>query len=410
MCKKNRFLICLSAYGLLLGRYYSLVDAEQLHLPKGFAVSEYFSFFGRGAIDWRALRDPNNNPILVTCIEGSAEDALEDLGITDLQQRLERLERGNVIKKNDGRYMLTFPAIIGDKRQWLREYSEHAARQLIPLTERMVAQIWSHLEGRDEMLYHVLWSVVMDGGPAWDAARAVMNEKIEAGDTSTENKAWLLYPSHPFRAGTNSYHNSYGYLRITWSRNTPSPNVISRIISQYVSKLTEAIEQKKNLHSTDAQNALGKYGLIDEAGKIHLYTIERGCETAKEYADLSSQFGRQVMSHLDVIQVADMLGVSPGIAFVIAYHEICWQLLEYLAGKEVLIVPEIVAKAGTKTSDAYQLVSLEYTPKVKSSFLEKEMDNRTSVASRLAITLTLILILCGVIVTIVYIIVKPTVR
>jgi len=378
--KKETLQICGLVYILLLGQSLSVVCAEQLQFPKDLKVSEYFSFFGSGGIDWQALNDPNNNPILVACIEGSTEESLKALGIADLPQRLERLERGNLIQKADGRYTLAFPAVVGDKRTQLREYAEQAAQKLVPLGEETIAQIRPHLAGRDQMLYHVLWSVVMDGGPAWDAARAEMNKKIKAGDTSTENKAWLLYPLHPFCAGTNSYNNSFGHLRITWSRNTPSPNAIGGVIGQYASQLAEAIEQNGALASADARNALGKYGLIDEAGKVRLYTIQSNSDAAAVYMKLGAEFGRQMMAYLDVNKVAEIVQVSPGAAFVIAYHEICWQLLQDLAEKKALAVPRIVAQAGTQASEAYQLVSLTITPRLKDPLLETKMSKEETQA------------------------------
>ncbi len=380
MYKKNRVLICELAYILLLGQSFSAVCAEELQLPKDFKVSQYFSFFGSRGIDWQALHDPGNNPILVACIKGSTEKSLKGLGIADLQQRLERLERGNLIRKAGERYILAFPAVIGEKRDWLRKYAEQAARKLVPLSEKMITQIRANLAGRDEMLYHVMWSVVMDGGPAWDAARAEMNKKIKAGDTSTQNKAWLLYPSHPFRAGTNSYSSSSGRLQITWSRNTPSPNAIWRIISQHENQLVQAIEQNNPVVSAEARNALGKYGLVNEGGKVRFYAIKRDSEAANVYRDLGGQFGRQMMNYLDVAKVVDMLGVSPGVAFVIAYHEICWQLLQDLAEKKILVVFRTVAKTGTGASEAYRLVSLTMIPRTRDPFLETEMSKEEAQA------------------------------
>ncbi len=373
MYKKNMILICGLAYILLLGQSFSVACAEELQLPEDFEVSRYFSFFGSGGIDWQALHDPNNNPILVACIKGGTKELIKDLGVPDLQQRLERLERGNLIRKADGRYTLAFPAVIGEKRDQLREYAEQAARNLVPLSEKMIARIRVNLAGRDEMLYHVMWSVVMDGSPAWVAARAEMNKQIESGDTSIYNKAWLLYPSHPFRAGTNSYGSSSGHLQITWSRNTPSPGDIRRIISQHESQLIQAIEQNSPIASADSRNALGKYGLVDKGGKVRLYAVKRDSEAANVYRDLGGQFGRQMMNHLDVAKVVDMLGVSPGIAFVIAYHEICWQLLQDLAEKKVLDIHRPVDKAGTEANEAYRLVSFTIIPRSKEPFLETEM-------------------------------------
>ena len=373
MHKKEMLRICILVYIFLIGQNLSVMGGEQLQLPEDFKVSEYFSFFGSRGIDWQALNDPNNNPILVACLKGITDESLKPLGILDVQERLERLERGNLIKKIDGRYALTFPAIVGDKRDRLREDAEQAARQLVPSSEKMIAQIRVNLAGRDEMLYHVLWSIVMDGGPAWDAARAEMNKIIAAGDTSTENKAWLLYPSHPFQAGTNSWNNSFGHLRVTWSHNTPSPNVIGRVVSQYATQLTQAIELDRAVEAADVKDALSKYGLVDEAGKVRLYTIRPDSDTAAVYMKLGTEFGRQMMAQLDVKKVADMLDVSPGVAFVIAYHEICWQLLQDLAEKKALEVPLIVAKSGTDASRSYQLVSLTNMQSVKNPLPDTEM-------------------------------------
>ncbi len=86
------------------------------------------------------------------------------------------------------------------------------------------------------------------------------------------------------------------------------------------------------------------------------------------------------MDHLDVTKVADMLGVSPGVAFVIACHEICWQLLQELAEKKVLAVPRIVAEAGTETSQAYQLVSLVIIQVAKLPLLETKMSEQEAQA------------------------------
>ena len=378
--KKDRILIFGLACIFLIAQSFSVVFAGLPPLPDDFKVSEYFSFFGSGGIDWRALHDPDNNPILVACLKGIADESLKPPGTLNIQRRLERLERGNLIKKVDGRYILAFPALVGDKRDRLQEYAEQAARQLVRPAEKMIARIRPHLAGREEMLYHVLWSVVMDGGPAWDTAHTEMNKNIDAGDTSIQNKAWLLYPSHPYRAGTNSSSNSFGHLKVTWSRNTPSPNAVGRVISQYATQLVQAIEQDHAIESADSKDALSKYGLVDEAGNVRFYVIQSDSEAARSYAELGMQFGRQMMTHLDVKKVSEMLEVSPGIAFVIAYHEICWQLLHDLAEKKVLSVPRIVSHAGTKTSEAYRLVSLTTIESVKDPLPDTEINTEEAQA------------------------------
>ena len=372
IAKKNIILLCGLAYVLVIGQAFSVVFAEKRKAPEDFMISEYFSFYGSKGIDWRALQDPENNPILNSCLRGATEKDLKTLGKGDLQERLASLKRGGLIKKTQDRYTLAFPAIVGQKREQLQRYVKQTAVKLLPMGKKMIAEIRPHLAGREEMLYHVLWSVIMDGPVAWNTARAEMEKQIKTGDISIKNKAWLVYPSHPFRVGTNTYGS--GTMRITWTRNSPEPNDILKIISPYESILVEAIEQKLSVPGGDAREALGKFGLVDEAGKFQIYTIdlERDSQVVQAYVGLGQEFGQKIMAHLDVGKTADMLDVAPGIAFVIAYHEICWELLQNLAAKKVLEVPAIVAKAGTDRSQSYQLVSLLIKPKHKYSFLQTE--------------------------------------
>ena len=127
-------------------------------------------------------------------------------------------------------------------------------------------------------------------------------------------------------------------------------------MTQYRKPLLEAIEQDGVEASTDAKNALSQYGLIDQAGKVRLYALKSDSKVAEAHRTLGARFGQQLMTHLDVTKVADVLDVPPGVAFVVAYHEICWQLLENLAEGKDLEVPQILVHAGREPKEAYQLV------------------------------------------------------
>ena len=375
MSSKNSILLYGVICVLLIEGSVSMVFTEECELPPDFEVSEYFSLYGSGVIDWHALRDPDNNPILNACLRVATEQDLKALGKADLQERLARLERGGLIKETEGRYTLAFPVVVGQKRNQLQEYVERSAVKLLPTGEKMIAEIRLHLTGREEMLFHVLWSVIMDGSAAWNTAKVEMNKKVKTGDTSIQNKAWLLYPPHPFRVGTNSYDTTSGHLRITWNPNTPSPHAIHRVISHYESDLVQAIRQTRTLRATATKEALSKYGLVDKAGRVQIYTLdsEANSQVVQDYMKLGEYFGQKLMTHLDVAEIADMLEVRPGVALVIAYHEICWQLLQNLAEKKVLDVPPIVAKAQTDASEAYQLVSLVIVAKAMYPFLKTEI-------------------------------------
>ncbi len=376
MGKKNIILLCGLACVLLIGQAFSVAFAEKHKGPEDFMISEYFSFYGSEGIDWRALQDSENNPILNACLRGATEKDLKTLGKAKLQERLASLEHGGLIKKTQDRYTLAFPAIVGPKREQLQRYVKQIVAKLLPMEEEMIAEIRPHLVGREEMLYHVLWSMIMDGPLAWNTAWAEMKEQIKMGDTSIQNKAWLVYPSHPFRVGTNTYGS--GTLRITWSRNTPSPHVILKLMSEYKSELGEAIKQRLPVQGRDAREALSKYGLVDGAGRLQIYILdlEKNSEAAQAYAALGKEFGRKIVAHLDVTKIADMLEVAPGVALVIAYHEVCWELLQNLAAKKILEVPPIIAKAGTDKRQSYQLVSVVTGSRQIYPFLQTEKNEQ----------------------------------
>jgi hypothetical protein len=105
---------------------------------------------------------------------------------------------------------------------------------------------------------------------------------------------------------------------------------------------------------------LREVGLVDDSGTVRIYTLdsERDSSIIRDYTRLGKDFGRQVMAHLDTADVSDMLEAPPGVAFLIAYHEICWQLLQDLIAKEVLIMPAILQEEQPNMAEACQLVSL----------------------------------------------------
>jgi hypothetical protein len=173
--------------------------------------------------------------------------------------------------------------------------------------------------------------------------------------------------------GTNSYSTLFGSVSITWSRNTPNPHAIHDALSEHEVRIADALDQKGVITSQTAKEALGKYGLVDEAGRLRLYLVSADSEAVKAYLKLGEQFGGEVMSHIDVPKVVKMIDAPPGVAFLIVYHEVCWQLLHELAQKGSLPVPELVARAGADVSKARELVTLAIMPRIKDPFLQTAM-------------------------------------
>jgi len=326
-------------------------------LPEEIEFRRHFSCYHCN-VDWGALTDLENNPILNACLSGATYKELESLQIAELTVRLQKLQSGDLIRKNGDKYKLAFPAIIGEKRSKLQEVAEEMALKLLPVAEKMVREINPHLKGRDDMMYHVLWSIVMDGPIAWQTVKTELDKKLKKDNSSIGNIAWVMYPSHTHRAGTNTYDDLHiGPVIITWSLNTPMPPIIHQTIKRYETQLIQSAMNNQPLKEQKARQTLAQYGLVDKNGVAHIYIIDVDSEEAQTYKKLGSQFGQEFMAHLNIEKVTDILGISPEQSLVIVYHENCYEILKQLSDKKKLEIPKIVLKARANPAQVYRLIS-----------------------------------------------------
>ena len=364
-------LVCVHVFWSCAGLSQALAD--NLNLPEDFSVSEHFSYFSLGtapSIDWEVLHDPANNPILKACLVGTTAESVESLGIANLPQRLERLKQANLISQAGRQYRLAFPVIIGKKREQLTSITEHSASQLFPVAKKIVEQLTPMLEGHEEMLYHVLWSVVMDGHLTWHVAGQVLQQRVKNGDISFNDKGWFIYPRHRFSCGTNTHVVQPFQLRITHSRNMfravrLSASQDQTEFEQLVKRAARVTYQGQSITSDADKKALLKYGLMDHQGKPKIFVFRLGpdnFEAVRLYIGLSQQFAKNLVLKTDIEGISEILQVTPGIAFVVAYHEICYELLQRLAENRLLDIPGIVTEYGD-VSEVYRLISLFEVPK-----------------------------------------------
>ena len=336
--------------------------------PEQIEVKKHFSYYGGPGPDWDALRDEKNNPILNACLEGASIKELQGLGVSDLPERLARLERGRFIRKKDEGFETTFPAIIGAKRTRLQELGIRVSQQLTPPTEDMIRQVLQNLEGREYMLFHVLWSLIMDN--AWGPAEKAMKEQVKTGDVSFDNQGWLIYPPQKDGIGAGTYSDmtpSGAWVRVTTSGNTPSANETIATIVKREDPIRTAIRGDWVISDTQAASDLAEYGLIGDDRRLRLYALDpetdpRAAKAYQLFTKLGIQFAQQLVDALGISSTAQMLGCTPGVTFVIAYHQICGRLLQDLAASGKLPVPQIISSPGVAPSESYALVSYLIPP------------------------------------------------
>ena len=175
-----------------------------------------------------------------------------------------------------------------------------------------------------------------------------------------DNKGWVIYPDHPSAVGTNTYDLPSGRLQITWSRRSPRPGAIRDALGRHEDALIEAVRKNLPVQTQAAREALAAWGLVDERGNVRLLVLdsERDAAVLGDCRKLAREFARQIVTHLDPQKTAEMLEAPPGVACLIAYHEICWQLLQGLTEERILSRPGILSQGSAGAQEACQLVSL----------------------------------------------------
>jgi hypothetical protein len=309
-------------------------------IPESVPMGSIFYNYSYPGINWKALNDPGNDAILRACVGGAASPDLAALKIGDLDERLTRLEKGKLIQRSGGGYSLQFPVVVGEAHARLQAPIRVAAARMVPAVEEMIKEIKTRLPGHEEMLYHFVWSVVMDGDIAWTLLEMQLQRSLQkdAIDLAT---CWWLYPEHPFSVGTNSYGGSNGLLFITWRRSTPAPDEVGRILGASEDSFLIASARREPIPADKITDRLRSLGLVDAANRSTLFVLDLSSPLVPVLAQCSSRFVRLVATHLDTKEIAQSLGVTPEQTLVIAYHELCYEILGRLSAAGDLPIPQV---------------------------------------------------------------------
>jgi hypothetical protein len=208
-----------------------------------------------GYHDLELFKDSGNNRIGDACIRGATIADLRALGVRDLAARLDTLRGGNVIRWSSGRCFLTFPVLTGRRRDALaaavRPVAEALAQPVVALRDSIVRAV----PGHEEMVFHLLWSRVMDQVfcRAWQRERRP-GECPPGAD-------WVVSPASPYTFGTNSWGNDFA---ITWNPRTRC--AVTPVVTAARIGLLDAARGRP--YTGPQAGALRQLGLIDTTGRF----------------------------------------------------------------------------------------------------------------------------------------------
>lgn len=287
-------------------------------IPETTPIRSLFHNYNYPGIDWEALEDPKNDTILRVCAGRATGSDLAGLRIGDLEQRLARLEKGNLIERSNDGYSLRFPVVIGEKHARLQASIRATASEMVPAVKELVREIRTQLKGREELLYHFAWSGMMDGSIAWILLERQLQANLqkEAVDLTT---CWWIHPNHPCRSGTNGYMRPSGFLSISWHQSSPPPDDVFRSLCAAEDGFLIASVRGEPVPADQVTDKLRSYGFADASGRSTLFLLDPSSSLVPVLSHCSARFARLAAARMDIKGIARDLDATPEQATVIAY-------------------------------------------------------------------------------------------
>jgi len=308
------------------------------------------AFFSSGRRDRTArlglLRDSVNNRIANVCMRGASVTELEALQLPDGDDRLRQLADGRVLRVRDGRCEIAFPLFLDDRREELAAVARDVAASLEEMAGR-VADVLRATDVEDAMIFHLLWSRVID-----EMREVTWEESGLEGDLPAV--AWVVRPDHPYAVGTN-YGSvpGNGSLALTWGPR----------FTDHLSLFSDArfelarIAWGEPLDDDSLVSVLRQYGLIDASGRGRLLAYPISGELDHLLDSLVTEYAVVAGRAADWEGLADRFDMHPGDLFVVLHHEVSYEIFARLHRAGKLDIPDILLD-GRDRSQAVRLVSI----------------------------------------------------
>jgi hypothetical protein len=295
----------------------------------------------------RLLEDAVTRRLAEACLRSATRRDLERLRIADLEQRLDTLVGGHVVRRRGSGCQAGFPVFLGAKRRMLSDLAAAGAGRVGPVVDSLLPALAAVLGERQDMMFHVLWSRVMD--EAWDAAwrRAFPKDTLPL-------VVWVTYPEHSQAVGTNySSFPGGGSLALTWSPRFTGHLAVLDSLSLELRQLAWG----RAVADSAARTRLAELGMLDTMGRSRVLAYPGNSPLDSTLRHLAEAYGAAAADALDWPDTARRLGYDARDVFIVLLHQVAYDVLARLKAEKRLEIPNAVTQ-GAPTTDAARLTSL----------------------------------------------------
>lgn len=293
---------------------------------------------GESPFDSPLVRDSLAAAIVVAAADCPSAGAIAArFGLTDEGGRLllQRLGDARLLEARGDRLCSAFPIITG--KAWNRYATLTAAAaeaahleigpDLTTLLELIRERGWQEWE------YHFIWSQLFDSQVAW--TELVTRELVPP---LAPVVAWVAYPGHGFRSGTNYYPDTElrsHWLMVSWrggGMNTTGP------IARTWELLYRSGIEGQPIGAREQQE-LAALGVVGDGGTVEFPVIQDGDTLQALLQSTARRYVDHLAAHLPHQEIMEAAGAGRPQAFVMAYHDVSWEILGRLSRSGAIHTP-----------------------------------------------------------------------
>jgi hypothetical protein len=315
----------------------TVTQAEKEPDPRAVLQAHLSHGLGESPFDSPLIHDSLAAAIIVAARDCPAVLALQRrYGVDDEEGGLlERLRDARLVEERDERLCAAFPIVTAEMQDRYVRLTDAVAQAAY---DDLAADLTALLDlirerGWRDWEYHFVWSQLFDSQFAW--AEMVTRELVPP---LTPVFAWVVFPSHAFRSGTNYYPDTElrdYWLMVTWragGANTTDP----------VGRTWELL-YRAGIHQQPVddreRHELEELGILGSDGTIEFPVIRQGDPLHTLLHETARRYVQYLARHLPYEGLAEVGGVNRQQAFAMAYHDISWGILDRLSRSALIYTP-----------------------------------------------------------------------
>lgn len=324
-------------------------DGEDVQAPFDPALSQYriVQYINATRPGPRQIMElDNNGDILLACLDGGTRDKLDSLGIPWSDSQLELLEVYRLLERSGKKYQTSFPILGPDVMKALRKDMLELSNTISPLIEQDCKDLVNHLldQGWEKNAYSVVFAYLLDGR-IWDEFdnEGLMPDLTISGDQPHwAGETWALYPPREFSTGRNSYWHEGIVFSTAWNK-----DILPKLRQLWSDRdmfkaMMEDFSPDQKIDDPDILAAYRKFNILDEAGRPAVPVIQAD-DTDHVYRsskNIAKKLSDSILAELDLDNMMSIYGFrSEGQALIVIYHELMWDITDYLLEKGVIELP-----------------------------------------------------------------------